>query len=141
MRINAALVRELREERSWLQDDLAIAAGLDLRTIQPIERQAVASLQSLKALAAVFDVDASDLGGEGAAARTRYEYKTIEIDPATGFLTGLKRQPLPNFAGVLNREGEDGWQLVQILTPELAQGVWAAKSGRFVALLQRSKFD
>ena len=98
MRINAALVRELREERSWSQDELAIAAGLK-RTIQRIERQAVASLQSLKALAAVFDVDASDLGGEGATARTRYEYKTIEIDPATGFLTGLKRQPLPNFAG------------------------------------------
>ena len=67
----------------------------------------------------------------------RYEYKTVEIDPKEGFFTGVKRTELPDFAHVLNAEGKDGWMLVQILTPDLAQGVWAAKTGRYVALMQR----
>ena len=71
----------------------------------------------------------------------KYEYKTVEIDPNEGFLTGIKRNKLPDFAGVLNAEGADGWMLVQILTPDLAQSVWAAKAGRFVALLQRERVE
>lgn len=41
---------------------------------------------------------------------------------------------LPDLAAVLNAEG---WRLMQILTPDLAQADWAAKTGRMVALLQR----
>jgi len=64
MKINADLVVKLRRERSWSQDELAIASGLNLRTIQRIEKDASASLQSKKAVAAAFDIDTRDLDSE-----------------------------------------------------------------------------
>ncbi len=66
-----------------------------------------------------------------------YEFKTLEIDTKEGFLTGLKKTPLPDIASVLNEEGQQGWSVVQLLTPELASGMWSAKTGKMVALLQR----
>ena len=65
MKINAELIIKLRKERSWSQDELAIASGLNLRTIQRIESDASASLQSKKALAAALDIDTRELDNEG----------------------------------------------------------------------------
>lgn len=62
MNINPDRVRDERKRRSWSQEELAIAAGLNLRTIQRIETHGVASLQSIKALAAVLDIDVEGLG-------------------------------------------------------------------------------
>jgi transcriptional regulator with XRE-family HTH domain len=64
MNINADLVVKLRKKRSWSQDELAIASGLNLRTIQRIEKYASASLQSKKAVAAALGIDARDLDNE-----------------------------------------------------------------------------
>ena len=64
MKVNAELIVKLRKERSWSQDELAIASGLNLRTIQRIESYASASLQSKKALAAALDIDTRDLENE-----------------------------------------------------------------------------
>ena len=141
MKVNADLVKTIREDKSWSQDELAIAAGLNLRTVQRIEKEASASLQSKKALASALEIDVRDLDHEETSMMKRYEYKTVEIDPNEGFLTGIKRQKLPDFAGSLNIEGKDGWKLIQILTPDLASSVWAAKSGRFVALLEREYLE
>lgn len=57
MKINAARLIRLRTERSWSQDELALASGLNLRTIQRIEKDGAASLQSRKALAAALAID------------------------------------------------------------------------------------
>lgn len=137
MRVNANRVRELREGRSWTQEELALAAGLNLRTVQRIENEATASVQSKKALASALDVDSSDLDHDAAALLRRFEYKTVEIEPKEGFLAGIRRPDLPDFAQLLNAEGQQGWTLVQILTPDLAQRLWAGRTGRFVALMQR----
>ena len=64
MKVNAELIVKLRKERSWSQDELAIASGLNLRTIQRVEKYASASLQSKKALAAALDIDTRDLDNE-----------------------------------------------------------------------------
>jgi transcriptional regulator with XRE-family HTH domain len=64
MKVNAELIVKLRKERSWSQDELATASGLNLRTIQRVEKYASASLQSKKALAAALDIDARDLDSE-----------------------------------------------------------------------------
>jgi transcriptional regulator with XRE-family HTH domain len=61
MKVNADLVVRLRRERSWSQEELAAASGINLRTIQRIETSGVASLQSKKAVAAAFDIDTQDL--------------------------------------------------------------------------------
>ena len=42
MRINADLVIKARKKKSWSQEELAIAAGLNLRTVQRIESEAAA---------------------------------------------------------------------------------------------------
>ena len=137
MKINAELVLELRTKKSWSQEELALAAGVNLRTIQRIEKEAAASLQSKKALASAFGIHISDLEPQEISKMKKYEYKTLEIQSKEGFLAGIKKQELPDFAGILNKEGQDGWLLVQILSPELAQGVWSGKTGSLLALLQR----
>ena len=64
MKVNAELIVKRRKERSWSQDELATASGLNLRTIQRVEKHASASLQSKKALAAALDIDTRDLDHE-----------------------------------------------------------------------------
>jgi transcriptional regulator with XRE-family HTH domain len=54
-------VRELRLARGWSQGQLAEMSGLSLRTVQRIENGATPALESLKSLAAVFEIDYSDL--------------------------------------------------------------------------------
>ena len=61
MKINAELVRTLRAERHWSQEQLAAACGVNLRTVQRLENTGKASLESVRALAAVFEVDPDDL--------------------------------------------------------------------------------
>jgi DNA-binding XRE family transcriptional regulator len=46
MRVDADLILSLRRERAWSQDELALATGLNLRTIQRIETEATASLRN-----------------------------------------------------------------------------------------------
>ena len=58
------IVRKLRLERGWSQEQLAQMSGLNIRTIQRIERGQNAGLESLKSLAAVFEIDLSQLQPE-----------------------------------------------------------------------------
>ncbi len=53
------LVRKLRLQKGWSQDQLAALSGLSVRTIQRIERGQNPSLESCRAFAAVFEVDIS----------------------------------------------------------------------------------
>ncbi len=137
MKINAELILELRNKKLWSQDELAIAAGLNLRTIQRIEKEASASLQSIKALASALDVNTLALEYKESIKMKQYEYKTLEIKSNEGFLTGIKKQKLPNLADIFNEEGKKGWLVVQILTPDAAQGVWSAKTGNMIAVMHR----
>jgi transcriptional regulator with XRE-family HTH domain len=55
------IVRKLRLKRAWSQEQLAQFSGLNIRTIQRIERGQKAGLESLKSLAAVFEVELNEL--------------------------------------------------------------------------------
>ena len=134
MKINAALIRALREDRSWSQSALARAAGINLRTVQRMENEAAASPASLQALATAFGIDARDLETDRADDAGRYEFRLVEIEPAHG----LSGHPRPqDLAGLLNAEGGEGWSLVQILPPDLSGRLGAGRTGRFVAVMQR----
>ena len=61
MNINSDLVRNLRAEKRWSQEQLGDACGLNLRTIQRLENTGKASLDSIEALASVFEVDVKEL--------------------------------------------------------------------------------
>ena len=129
MRVNAELVVALRTAKYWSQEELSIASGLNLRTIQRIEKEAAASLQSKKALAAVFAIDIRELDYLEPPVVKKYEYKTINIE----FGAGLFKRGIPDVAGVLNKEGADGWRLRQMILPETTGG----GSERMVAILER----
>jgi transcriptional regulator with XRE-family HTH domain len=55
------LIQKYRLQRGWSQEQLAELSGLSVRTIQRLERGQTPSLESLNALAAVFEVDISRL--------------------------------------------------------------------------------
>lgn len=53
MEVQGDMIRQLRAERGWTQQQLAEIADLSLRTVQRVENQGVASNESVSALAAV----------------------------------------------------------------------------------------
>ncbi len=61
MSLDVARLRALRTARHWSQEQLATLSGLNLRTIQRLESGAKASVESVRALAAVFEVPAESL--------------------------------------------------------------------------------
>jgi len=58
--INLRDIKEMRLLRHWSQDQLAEMSGLSIRTIQRIENGENAGLESLKSLAAVFEINITD---------------------------------------------------------------------------------
>ncbi|HBY87471.1 MAG TPA: XRE family transcriptional regulator, partial [Colwellia sp.] len=74
------IVRKLRLQRGWSQEQLAQFSGLSVRTIQRIERGKTAGLESLKSLAAVFEVTIQDLQQETTMdTNTNLSDKEIEV--------------------------------------------------------------
>lgn len=55
------IIRKLRLQKGWSQEQLAEISGVSTRTIQRIERGKRASLESLKCLAAVFETEINQL--------------------------------------------------------------------------------
>ncbi len=55
------IIRRLRQDRGWSQEDLAQISGVSVRTIQRIENGGRASLETLKCLAAVFETSIPEL--------------------------------------------------------------------------------
>jgi transcriptional regulator with XRE-family HTH domain len=55
------IIQKLRIEKGWSQSQLADLAGLNVRTIQRIESGSQPSAESLKAIAAVFEIDFNEL--------------------------------------------------------------------------------
>jgi transcriptional regulator with XRE-family HTH domain len=58
--INLRDIKKMRLERHWSQDQLAEMSGLSIRTIHRIENGENAGLESLKSLAAVFEMNIVD---------------------------------------------------------------------------------
>jgi transcriptional regulator with XRE-family HTH domain len=90
------IVRKFRLQRGWSQEQLAHFSGLSVRTIQRIERGQNAGLESLKCLAAVFEVDLSELRQETDMATdtglTAEEQQVIEqVRDIKGFYTHLAK--------------------------------------------------
>ena len=100
LKINAELVVRLRKEKSWSQDELAIASGLNVRTIQRIESEATASLQSKKALASALEIRVQDLDREEMQMSRCPVCKSEEIYQYTEYFryTGANNQQLLPYA-------------------------------------------
>lgn len=57
-------LKQLRVQKNWSQEDLAELSGLSVRTIQRIESGHKAGLDSLKSIAAAFNIDIAQLREE-----------------------------------------------------------------------------
>ena len=112
--INRNLILALRKKRSWSQDELAVAAGLNLRTVQRIERSGSASLQSRKALAAAFSIDVNELESPEEAMTTRYEYRVIRLDLKWSKFGGSLGTDFAAIEKQMNVLGAEGWELVKV---------------------------
>lgn len=55
------LVKSLRQQNNWSQEHLAQLTGLNIRTVQRAEKGESVGLETLKALASVFEVDVNEL--------------------------------------------------------------------------------
>lgn len=84
MKVDTRLIKALREGRAWSQEHLASVAGLSARTVQRLEADGNASLESKMAIAAAFDVEPARLT------------PALEPMPAAGSTAeAVLRQPQP----------------------------------------------
>ena len=76
------IIRKYRLQRGWSQEQFAEIAGLSVRTVQRIERGQTPGLESLKSLAAAFDISLDELRLETAmlesATVNKEEQRVIE---------------------------------------------------------------
>ena len=82
------LIQKLRLKRGWSQQQLAEASGLSVRTVQRIETGHPASVETLKSLAAVFEIDFSTLKPEQTMTSTDTERQE---DEAFRYVRKLRR--------------------------------------------------
>ena len=65
MQLNPQLIKQLRTERGWTQQQLAEICAISLRTVQRVELQGLGSLETCKALAAAFAITREQLLEQG----------------------------------------------------------------------------
>ncbi|MGP9147149.1 helix-turn-helix domain-containing protein [Vibrio parahaemolyticus] len=61
MKVNTKKILNERKSRAWSQQHLADVSALSLRTIQRVEKEGTGSHETVKALAACFELDANEL--------------------------------------------------------------------------------
>ncbi|BBN82222.1 hypothetical protein PA25_22070 [Pseudoalteromonas sp. A25] len=136
MKISANRVVELRKSRSWSQSELARLAGLNLRTVQRIEREGVASTKSKNALADVFGLSSSDL--DKTSPTNQYEFKVLEIAFDSNISLELNSPLALELNTQLNKHGQAGWKLAQVIAPESIAGGFSVPSKKLLAIMQRA---
>ncbi len=85
----AGNIKKLRASRHWSQEELALAAGVDARTVQRAEAGKPLAVESLKAIAAAFDttIEALQISEEMIAAAIeefQKNYTIIDMHVSTG---------------------------------------------------------
>ena len=88
VKIDGKRIRQLREARGWSREHLASICGLSPRTVQRLETEGNASLESRMAVAAALEVTAEDLldTGESITGQTPC---AAAISPADRMKIGL----------------------------------------------------
>ena len=77
-KVKAMWVKKFRLQKCWSQEQLAEMSGLSVRTVQRLEKGQPASMESLKALASVFELDVSQLQQE--QTMTNHEVNEVHAD-------------------------------------------------------------
>lgn len=61
MQIDSEKVKNLRQKKLWSQEELAISAGLSLRTVQRMEKEGNAANETVKAIAGALETKVEEL--------------------------------------------------------------------------------
>jgi len=133
------IVKKLRNKKNWSQEQLATLSGLSLRTIQRVEAGNSASLETLKSLASVFEVDISKLTEEISVIDKQTEaWKRAPLWVSLG-LWGIRRrnaaivnEKLGFLAGFVGLLGFIGFEYLFVFTTCWITSYWSAVSIRWV---------
>ena len=80
MKVNIAMIREARLKRGWSQEQLAMVAGLGLRTVHRVENEGTTSLESAMALASALELGVEDLRESTTQPLTTVSHRVRTID-------------------------------------------------------------
>jgi len=90
MLLNVTLVKETRINRGWTQAQLAELCAVNIRTIQRVENDGTASLETTMALAAAFDLEINELFADpGTEKKNSNKTLYIVLSLIAGFVLGL----------------------------------------------------
>lgn len=115
-RLRAERVRQERLKRGWPQGQLADIADVSLRTVQRLEKDGIAALETLKAIAAAFEVDVEFLtpASKSSLKKERvYPEKEVQLLPRltsgkeiAAIIGGLDGEDLfqPTYDGVTDKK-------------------------------------
>lgn len=85
MSVSKKIVKLMREERGWSQEQLAAISGISERTVQRVEKDGKCSLESKMALASAFEVSPIDLE-DSVQSDAVFEQKRIDWSSVTGYI-------------------------------------------------------
>ena len=77
----AKLIKRERNERAWTQSQLAEIAGVNLRTIQRVEKDGVASFETLMGIASAFDIDVRELNQPATGNQRKNSQRSVYLLP------------------------------------------------------------
>ncbi len=83
------IIRKLRQERGWSQEQLSELSDLSVRTIQRIEGGQKPSMETLRALAAAFDTDVASLTTQ-ASDTTSNALRSVAEDEAIAHVRNIR---------------------------------------------------
>ena len=112
------IVKKLRAKQGWSQEQLATFSGLNVRTIQRVESGQKASMETLKCLASVFEVDISQLTEE-----------ITVIDKETAHWKSLPWWFKANMLGIKSRKHV---VIVELLLLAMGLILWVIKNDPFM---------
>ncbi len=101
MKISPSAVRRMRLARGWSKDQLATVSGVSLRTVQRVETEGFASINTAVSLAATFGVKLIEIQEEvltPAVPKPIFEYSSLFLGLAVMTLAGLSESGrIPSF--------------------------------------------
>ncbi len=131
------LIQKLRLKRGWSQQQLADASGLNVRTIQRIESGQPASTETLKSLAAVFEVDFASLAPEHDMSTTASAQDERQEAEAFHYVRSLRRFYLHLFRYIIIVAALLAINL--ILTPQKLWAFWVMGGWGLGVLIHASR--
>jgi transcriptional regulator with XRE-family HTH domain len=126
------IVRKLRLQRGWSQEQLAHISALNVRTIQPIERGQAPSLESKKSLAAAFEVQLAtfDNIGKATAEVSMYLIFAVTIIVVKGFDDSVVIWGLLGWTVGVIVHGLNAYEMVNLFNANWERKIAEKKLGR-----------